>query len=187
MSDEISEELLYWYAITSSQGKLKQAEDILKKGNFITYIPTVREDYITPAGVKRQRIRPIISNILFVQSTRSSMRRVKSEYNTLIKFISHRKDGKWVPMIIPDKQMDDFMKLYSHCQERDIIILSTDESKILRANARVKIRGGVFDGVEGYYQRVKGVNKRQFIVKIDGFVACATVLAECEYVELIKN
>lgn len=48
----------------------------------------------------------------------------------------------------------------------------------LRPDAKVRIVDGIFEGKEGYYQRIKGSRSKCFVVKIDNFLACAAVLTE---------
>lgn len=54
----------------------------------------------------------------------------------------------------------------------------------LRPDAKVRIVDGIFEGKEGYYQRIKGSRSKRFVVKIDNFLACAAVLTECKYIKL---
>lgn len=50
---------------------------------------------------------------------------------------------------------------------------------------RVRITDGVFKGVEGIYQKVKGVRDRQIVVCIEGVVAVATATVPAHLVEKI--
>ena len=54
--------------------------------------------------------RPIVRNLLFVQATELRMRQLKQDYNTLLQFkVKPQMGGGYVPVIVPDKQMEDFM------------------------------------------------------------------------------
>lgn len=49
----------------------------------------------------------------------------------------------------------------------------------------VRITGGTFEGVEGIYQRIKGVRDKQVVVCIEGIVAVATATVPAYLVEKI--
>lgn len=61
----------------------------------------------------------------------------------------------------------------------------------LRPDAKVRIVDGIFEGKEGYYQRIKGSRSKCFVVKIDNFLACAAVIkspsAACCVVQSISS
>lgn len=131
--------------------------------------------------------RPAVRNLFFVNATASQMRLLKQEYNTMLQFKVMPTENGLRPIIVPDKQMEDFMFLYANVGEEEREIFSPDEIN-LRPNARVMIKDGLFAGRIGYYQQVrgkktgKGMRAKRFVVKIDGLVACAAVIAECQYV-----
>lgn len=137
--------------------------------------------------VRKVTDRPVVRNLVFVNAGKERMRALKNEYNTLIQFkVRPTSDGYYLPIIVPDKQMEDFKRLYENPDTQLQFFTAEEIEELnLRPNARVRIEDGIFAGIEGYFQRVKGANKKRLVVKIEGFLACAAFLAECKYVKLI--
>lgn len=131
--------------------------------------------------------RPVMRNLLFVQSTEQKMRAMKAEYNTVIQFKMRRKGDGYEPIIVPNKDMEAFIAITTHHEAAtDLKYFKPSEIDQLglRPEAKVRIVDGIFEGKEGYYQRIKGSRSKRFVVKIDNFLACAAVLVECKYIQL---
>ena len=81
--------------------------------------------------------------------------------------------------------MEDFMRLYAS-PNLEIQFYKPEEigELHLRPNAKVRIEDGLFAGIEGYYQQVKGAKGKRFVVKIEGFMACAAFLTECRFISI---
>ena len=179
-----------WYAMSSPYGREQRAVELLKEEpDVVTYIPMER--YERMVGRKKQErkvsARPVIRNLLFVQSTELKMRVLKAKYNTVIQFKMRRMGDAYEPIIVPNKDMEAFMAITTHQEvATDLRFFKPHEIEQLglRPEARVRISDGIFAGKEGYYQRIKGSRSKRFVVKIDNFLACAAVLAECKYIEL---
>ena len=181
----------YWYALSSPYGReLKVADMLNQMPDVKAFVPTERYERMIGHKNRTRKIteRPVIRNLLFLQAGEERMRTLKAEYNTLLQFKTRPEaGGVQRPIIVPDKQMEDFMRLYENPNtELQFFKAEEIEELQLRPNAKVRIEEGIFEGVEGYYQRVKGANKKRFVVKIENFLACAAVLAECKYVKVLE-
>lgn len=180
----------YWYAMGSPYGKETKIASVLKiKDKVDTFLPLVRVERMVGQVIRKRKVdyRPVVPNLLFVKDTEQGMRDLKAKYNSMLQFKVCRYEGLFRPIIVPDKQMEDFMRLYNNVEEDKRMFFNPDDI-VLRANAKVKIEDGIFAGVEGYYQQVrskttkKGTREKCFVVKIEGFLACAAFLTECNYV-----
>ena len=133
--------------------------------------------------------RPVVRNLLFVKATPARMRNLKQIYNSMLQFKIRPMDGHSEIITIPDKEMEDFMALYENVEDVNKHFFLPGEVN-LRPEARVRIEDGVFAGLEGYYQKVKGCksgkgkDEKCFVVKIEGFLSCAAFLTECNFVSL---
>ncbi len=182
-----------WYAMSSPYGREQKVADLLTAKQDVTpFLPLERVERIVGQKncVRKVSYRPVIRNLLFVNATEQRMRDLKKEHNTLLQFkVRPRLDGGFEPIIVPDKQMEDFIAIYENTDHDKLEFYDPDEID-LRPNAKVVIQDGIFAGKEGYYQQVrskvtkKGMKAKRFVVKIDGFLACAAVLAECTYVSI---
>ena len=107
----------------------------------------------------------------------------------MLQFKIRPMDGHSEVITIPDKEMEDFMALYENVEDANKHFFLPGEID-LRPEARVRIEDGVFAGLEGYYQKVKGCKNEKgkaekcFVVKIEGFLSCAAFLTECNFVSL---
>lgn len=180
----------YWYAMSSPYGREQKVMDLMSQiADVKAFVPMERYERMVGHKNRVRKIteRPVIRNLLFIQSEEACMRALKAEYNTLLQFKTRpSEDGSFRPIIVPDKQMEDFMRLYENPDtELQYFKAEEIEGLNLRPNAKVRIEEGIFEGVEGYFQRVKGANKKRFVVKIENFLACAAFLTECKYVKLL--
>ena len=179
-----------WYAMSSPYGRERMAVELLKKESDVdTYIPMKRYERMVGRKKRERKIteRPVIRNLLFVQSTEQKMRAIKAEHNSVIQFKMRRKGDGYEPIIISNKDMEAFIAITTHqdaATDLKFFKPSEIEQLGLRPEAKVRIADGIFEGKEGYYQRIKGSRSKRFVVKIDNFLACAAVLAECKYIQL---
>lgn len=188
-----TEKQFLWYAMSSPYGREKKMADMLNTQDEVSsFIPMERFERMVGQVSRTRKVsyRPVVRNLLFVNATAQKMRNLKKEYNTLLQFkVRPKLDGGFEPIIVPNKQMEDFMAIYENVDDDKLEFFTPDEID-LRPNAKVIIQDGIFAGKEGYYQQVrskvtkKGKKEKRFVVMIDGFLACAAVLAECTYVSV---
>lgn len=184
-----------WYAMSSPYGREEKIVEMLKSlQGVVPFLPMERFERMVGRGNRTRKVsyRPVVRNLLFVNTTEQRMRQLKKEYNTLLQFkVRPKLTGGSEPIIVPNRQMEAFMAIYENVDDDKLEFFMPDEVD-LRPNARVVIQDGIFAGKEGYYQQVrskvtkKGRRDKRFVVKIDGFLVCAAVLAECTYVSIKK-
>ena len=181
----------YWYAMSSPYGRERKVIDLMNQEDGVeAFVPMERYERMVGQKNRVRKIteRPVVRNLLFINADKERMRALKNEFNTLIQFkVQPTQDGNFRPIIVPDKQMEDFMRLYENPDtELQFFKAEEIEQLNLRPNAKVRIEDGIFAGVEGYFQRVKGANAKRLIVKIEGFLACAAFLTECKFVKVLE-
>lgn len=179
-----------WYAMSSPYGRELQAVKALAPDTEVrTFLPMERYERMVGQKTRTRKIteRPVVRNLLFVNATSDKMHQLKQEHNTMLQFkVKPQIGGGYLPIIVPDKQMEDFMRLYNHVDTNALQFFCPEDMDQLhlRPNARVRIEDGIFAGIEGYYQQVKGAKGKRFIVKIENFMACAAFLTECRFISL---
>jgi transcription antitermination factor NusG len=65
------------------------------------------------------------------------------------------------------------------CKKEGIVYLS-NESVNIRKGARVRMTGGVFEGIEGIFMRIQG--HKRVVVSIPNLLSVATTFVEPEFV-----
>jgi transcription antitermination factor NusG len=78
--------------------------------------------------------------------------------------------GKGSPITIPEKEMQHFIAVADN-YDQQIVYLDPDELK-MKVGARVRIKSGIFEGVEGTLLRVR--NNKRVVVEIGGLFVVAT-------------
>jgi len=94
-----------------------------------------------------------------------------------------REEGKTKFMVVPQKQMEDFMRVAGTLSD-DITYYHPDEIA-LEKGRRVRVLGGMFDGIEGILVRGKGRRDRRVVVLIEGVMAVSTATIEPDLIELL--
>lgn len=111
---------------------------------------------------------PAVSSLIFFHSTVSQAEAVQKELEGHV--ILYRYRSSKHPAVIPDREMNAF-KMVTSGGNPDLEYLDA-EAVNFKKGQRVRVTGGIFEGAEGYIQRIHG-NKR-LVVAIEGIVAVAT-------------
>ncbi len=158
-----------------------RAEELLQREKVNYFIPKQYAIRIYH-GVKSARLVPVIPSLVFVNGLHQQIIDFKKRYNFL-QFITNECEGKKEYLIVPNIQMENFIKVASQSNEETIYYKPEDIN--IKRGTRVRIHGGQFDGVEGIFCTVKGKRNRRLIVQIQGIIA-VTVEVHPDLVEVIK-
>lgn len=191
MTLEKPDEAPLWYAMSAPYREMKIVAHLKTNRDIKVFLPLERIERMVGQHIRKRVIsyRPVVRNLLFVKATPGRMRNLKQIYNSMLQFKIRPMDGHSEIITIPDKEMEDFMALYENVEDANKHFFLPGEIN-LRPEARVRIEDGVFAGLEGYYQKVKGCKNEKgkaekcFVVKIEGFLSCAAFLTECNFVSL---
>lgn len=175
--------LSQWYVLRVHR-KIEMAERLLLLDSMHYFIPryySIR----TYHGRKYRSLVPLIPNCIFVRGTWKDVHALKRRYNSVFQYLLVQKQGELCRnMTVDDKAMRDFMEVASHYDD-DLVYLTPEEAGKLK-NVRVRIHGGVFDGVEGILLQHRGKSKKRVVVYIEGFPAIGTAELEPDLLEIIK-
>lgn len=162
-ASENSENMPQWYVMRAYKSE-KSAEEHLTQLGYDVFVPkkwAVRVYH----GRKGKYLVPAIPSMVFVHATKDSLLQAKQRVEKL-QFIMSASTGGNQPLVVADRDMNDFIKVASQAvADEGITYLTPEEINIARGR-RVKILGGPFDGVTGVFQRVKGHRNRRLIVTI---------------------
>lgn len=164
----------------------RKAEEKLRNAGLEYFIPK-RYAVRLRHGKKCRELVPVIPSLLFVRSDAGggeTLKRLKKEC-PFLQYAMSREDGRTKFMIVPDKQMDDFMRVANSFSE-DITYYHPDEIA-LEKGQRIKVHGGMFDGIEGVLVKVKGVRSKKVVVLIEGIMAVSTATIEPDLIEVIPS
>ena len=170
-----------WFAIRVSYSRELALKAILDAEKIENFIP-MRYEYVIKSGKRVRRLLPAIHNLVFVHSTRKRIDALKDELESSmpIRFIMNREFCR--PVVIPDAQMRSFI-LVAGSHEETILYVEPAELHLAKGQ-KVRITGGVFEGVIGEFVRIR--HDRRVVVNIEGVMAVATTFISPSLVEPVE-
>lgn len=159
-----------WYVMRVLRRE-KWARDVFQEAGFRTYLP-MHTIAVMRHGRKHTEEVPLLRSFVFVHGCREDIQTFKTRHPN-IQYAMNRLGAKAVPMTVPQREMDNFIRL---CESDDssLRFYSGDDSESLsrlKCGDRVKVMGGVFDGVEARILRIRGARTPRICVAIEGFCA----------------
>lgn len=187
MTNEPVKEKKQWYVMRAYKNE-KRAEERLSDEEFgLEYFIPKQRVLRTLNGKKVMCSVPVIHSLLFVYATHREIVDFKHYCYNDLQFVTWMSDGVQVYLTVPVNQMDSFMKV---CKQREQEVHFYRPSEInmgkisLEKGKKVRVHGGPFDQVEGYFMKVARKRKRQLVVIIPDLLA-ATTEVDPDYLELI--
>ena len=166
---------LHWYAAyvrVNQELIIKSRLDELGIENFLPMNEQVRD---TPGGKKKIRV-VLIHGLIFIRVSRTMSFSLINDYALNICYIKDRENRH--SLIVPDKQMEDFMFLLDFSPESIELV-----NKNLTHGDRVRVIKGPLTGLEGELLRIKG--HKRVIVRLEGVVSIATSYIPGSFLEKI--
>lgn len=155
----------YWYALRVTYSREMIVKQYCDANHIINFIPLEHRVY-ERNGIKIKKLQPVICNLIFLKANRQIINDLKLRFP--IRYIMDKVSGD--PIIVPEKQMLHFITIAGNYNQQ-IIFLNPDELKS-KVGARVRIKDGIFKGVEGILVRIR--NNKRVVVQIEGLVVVAT-------------
>lgn len=171
-----------WFAMSAPFRKELAAKSQLERRFIESFVP-MHYAIRTRGGRKSREEVPAINNLIFVRSTKERLQDAKNEIGFL-QYLTRRENGRNVPIIVPDDQMQRFMAV-ARMRNEKVVYLRPEEVNLERGT-NVRILGGPFDGVEGIFVKVQGRRNRRVVVMVEGIAAVATAEIEPDLIEVIK-
>lgn len=172
---------LAWYAVRVSYSRELALKEVLDRECMENFIP-MRYVYVMKQGKRLRRLVPAIHNLVFVHSSRPRIDEVKKEleYSLPVRLIMNRETNQ--PIVIPDNQMRNFILVAGNHDEA-VLFIDTVEVDLAKGQ-KVRITGGVFEGVIGEFVRIR--HDRRVVVNIEGVMAVATTFIHPSLIEPLE-
>ena len=161
----------------------KQAEEVLSAEEGSEHFIPKRYAMRVYHGRKQPRLVPVIPGLVFVHASHRQIVTFKQERYNNLQFIVTGIDGLNRYLIVPDKEMEGFIKVCEQYSEHTRFYKPKDIH--VDKGTKVRVHGGVLDGVEGIFVRVSGKRSRQLVVLLTGVMAVSTTV-QPEYLEVIS-
>ena len=159
--------------------RIKEQLDLLGIENFVP----MHYDLADSSDGPRKTLVPAIHNLIFVHASQevlTSLKIHRKEFDPMRYMTKTSTDGHKELLYVPDRQMEDFMRVAS-AQDDTIIFLDVRDSANM--GRRVRITAGRFKGVEGVIKRIR--KNKYFLIQIDGVAAVAITYVPADCLEPI--
>ncbi len=173
-----------WFAMRATYRRELVAHKVLGENSIESFVP-MRYVVRIVKGRKKRFLEPAVHNIIFVHTDKPTIQSLKAELQYL-QYMMTYKDGKRVPIVVPDKQMKHFMRLTGTYDEKLTYI--PYDVKLLARGVKIRVKEGPFEGLEGHLVRFDGMRNRRVVVSIDGIISASTSTASIpmEYIDILK-
>ena len=179
----LCEENEVWHAMRATYGRELDIKQFLDNEKIENFIP-MHHEIMVKNGKKKRKLVPIIHNLIFIKATYAAIWEVKKILSYL-QFMTEKREGRKVPIIVPEQQMHQFIAVSSTYNES--LRYFKPEELNLAKGVKVRIHGGEFDGREGIYVKIKGARDRRLVVCIQGVIAVVTAAIHPSLVEVLKE
>lgn len=177
------QEPVRWYVLRTFNAREINIRNDLRRFGFDCYLPLTYK-MIQTGKRKLRRLVPAVYGMVFVHSTKSAIDSYIKEMAYEVLLMTNGRKGHREVIVVNDKDMENFMRLTQHAEQK-LTYFHPDEIK-LNVGDKIKVVGGIFDGVEGVLMRVPGKRGKQLVVSIPDVSAVAVSLSP-EMVELIDQ
>ena len=172
-----------WYVLRVTYQRELSTKEYLDKLNIENFVPVRVVRRRNSKGQFFRACEVAVHNYIFIRSTREVIDELKTYKLPMLRYVMHPQNGENQIMIVPEEQMRNFIAVAGN-EDEQVLFMSPEEVALSKGD-KVRIMGGVFEGVEGQLMRVKNSRGKRVVVKIDGITAVATASIPSALVEKI--
>ncbi|MFR9650671.1 MAG: UpxY family transcription antiterminator [Rikenellaceae bacterium] len=173
---DYSDHGVVWYAMKTVYKKELLAKKYLDAHDVENFLPMVKDDS-GRFGRKCEGLKPAIHNLIFIKTNLAKLNDIKISLNYLHNKLMTTEEGVSVPIIVPTKQMEQFIYAMTKLLDK-ITYIDLSTTKIEKGTP-VRIIDGDFKGFEGELERVKGKRSRTVHVILQGIVGFKCEINAC--------
>lgn len=159
-----------WYVMRVTYSRELQFKEYLDGQGIGNFLPMQQMIVLDRNGKRVKRLLPVVHNLLFVRTSRQQIDRVKQDLEGRLPVRFYMDRETLQPLIVPEREMQNFIAV-AGTQDEQLLYLPISEVAYKKGD-RVRITGGIFEGVEGEIIRLRG--DRRLVVRIPGLMAIAT-------------
>ena len=174
---------LQWFAMSATFRRELKAKSILSESGIECFIPMKYTPVTKRDGRKVKELIPAVHNLIFVHARKEDIQDIKQNIPYL-QWLTRPVDGRNTPIIVPDNEMEQFIKVTQDSNEH-LIYLRPDEID-LKKGTRIRILGGPFNGIEGTFLKIQGHRSRRVVVMIQGLIGVAMAEVTPDLIEVLK-
>ena len=164
-----------WFAAKVKYQTEKKIKLWLEEQSVEHFVPA-RKVMVEKNGKRVEKEKVLIPGLLFIRTDYQKALSLSAE--SKIKMVYMRNLESHKLLVVPDKQMEDFMFLLDFSETAIQI-----ENANLRQGDRVRVIKGEFAGIEGELIRIKG--HKRVVIRLEGLFSLATTYIPSSYLERI--
>lgn len=177
---------LHWFPMRVTYHREMKIKALLDEIGVESFLPMHYELVETKTGGKKRVLLPAVHNLIFVKSTQEFLTNLKMCHTEFapMRYIMKRplsNDKKSEILVVPDRQMDNFMRVASVQDDR--VMFLDNNNFINKVGQRVKVIDGFFAGVEGVIKRINK-NKR-VVVQLEDVASVAIAFVPSSQLSII--
>ena len=172
-----------WFAMSATFGRELKAKAFLESKSVECFVPMKYQMVNDKKQGKIKKLIPAINNLIFVYTTKERIQALKATIEYL-QYLTKPVAGKNVPIIVPDDQMQQFIKVCSTHDDK-LVYLAPNEIS-LEKGTLVKIIGSAFDGVVGTFIKVNQSRKKRVVVQVQGVAAVMVAEFTDGYLQVLE-
>lgn len=178
---EIKDNEVHWFVIGSlSLHKELKIRDNMRMEGIECYVP-MRYEVKTVRRQQQRTLEPAITGVIFAKSTLATLKDYILKSKEHIYLRKSTFSNKQEYLIVGDKEMDNFIRATELSQEN--VTYFNPSEVTLHEGDKIRVKGGLYDGIEGILTRIKGKKRKSLVVQIPG-VAIAAIEMTPDMVEL---
>ncbi len=173
---------IHWYVLFAANGKAARIRPYLESANIEYFFPMYyKEKQIKDTGRTKRVLHPMLGNLIFVKSSKNILDPFLKDIKLRLDIQSdlyYRNLGTKELIIVPENQMLNFIAI-AGSKEEQVLYLSNEEVN-LKKGTRIRVTGGLFEGVEGIFMRIRG--DRRLVVRIPNLFSVATTFLPSRFI-----
>ena len=174
---------MQWFAMRATYHRELGVKALLDAAGLECYVPTVVK--LKQFNGRKTRVSvPLVSSLVFVHSDKPRLQQFKARVPHL-QYMTKREGLKNLPIVVPPNQMKDFVTATRQNSEQ-LLFFKPGELDLKRGT-RVRLHGGVFDGMEGSLMKVTGKRNRRVVIEVKDVIAVAIESTDAQYIEVLHS
>lgn len=173
-----------WYVLRCYHGKeVPYGERIRTAFGVECYVP---QEKVRQKGVQGRFVwveHSVLPGYIFVRTDKDVLHQISVQMPSVRKMVCRSDEGLYVPVVIREKAMRDFIGV-SGTKEQQALYFDPAKLK-LKPNDRVRVIGGPFVGMEGYFVQIGSKHEKRLIIRLENLIAVATAAIPASLVERI--
>ena len=170
-----------WFAMRATYRREMAVKALLDLEGIDSYLP-LTQTMRTYRGKKMRVTAPLVNSLIFVHTDKDRLQHFKAKVPYL-QYMTTRMGGRNLPIIVPDRQMQDFVQVTS-TESQKMIFFKPGELDATRG-AQVRIHGGAFDGIEGVLTKIVGRRNKRLVIEVHDVIAVAVECSDANFVEVL--